>query len=112
MTGLEIAGLLKDYGPWGACALLVLALMAVVRWWRDCMAARIADAGQIATTLERSASATAATAAALDDVREGQMEIARLVTQALKASEGSDELTKEILRDIKDQLNRGGGRHG
>ncbi|APX83824.1 hypothetical protein BV511_03230 [Methylorubrum extorquens] len=112
MTGIEIAGLLKDYGPWGAVALLALALMAVVSWWRECMNARIEDAGRAATALERAASANAAAATALDDVREGQMEIARLVTQAMKGAEGSDELTKELLRDIKRGLDARGGHHG
>ncbi|MBB5758876.1 hypothetical protein HNR00_003603 [Methylorubrum rhodinum] len=109
MAGIEIAGLLKDYGPWGAVALLVLALSAVVKWWRECMNARIEEAGKAAAALERAAAATVATAAALEDVREGQVEIARLVTQAMKGAEGSNDLTKELLRDIKDGIkNRSG----
>lgn len=112
MTGIEIAGILKDYGPWGAVALLTLALMAVVKWWRECMNARIEDAGRAATALERAASANASAAAALDDVREGQVELARLVAEATKRGEGSDEFIKELLRDIKRGLDGRGGAHG
>lgn len=111
MTGPEIAALLEKYGPWGAVALLTLALNAVVRWWRECMNARIEDAGRAASALERAASANAAAAVALDDVREGQVEIARLVTEAMKRGEGSDELTKELLRDIKRGLGPRGAGH-
>lgn len=107
----ELTALLKDYGPWGLLSLSLLANRMLLGWWRDCMTARIEERGTLATTIERQAASNVAAAATLDDVREGQVEIARLVTQALKAGEGSDELTKEILRDIKNRLDHRGGGH-
>ncbi|GEM_PF-5790509 len=31
MTGIELAGILKDYGPWGLCAILMLVIAKLYR---------------------------------------------------------------------------------
>jgi hypothetical protein len=105
---VALATLLKDYGPWGIVALLLLALRTVTGWWRECMMARIEERGASATALERQAASNTAVAATLDDVREGQIEIAKLAAEALKGAEGSAEFVKAQLGDIKARLDRGG----
>lgn len=111
MTALDIANLLKNYGPWGLLTLALLTIRFLFNGWRDCMLARVEERGQMAAALERQASGNAATSAALDDVREGQVEIAKLAAEALKGDEGNREMTKELLKDIKgrlDAITRGG----
>ncbi|MCJ2009819.1 hypothetical protein [Methylobacterium sp. J-092] len=112
MTALDLANLLKDYGPWGLLALALLTIRFLFNGWRDCMVARIEERGQMATALERQASGNAATSAALDDVREGQIEIAKLAAEALKGDEGNREITKDALKDIKSRLDVLAGRGG
>ena len=111
MSALDLANLLKDYGPWGLLALALLTIRFLFNGWRDCMTARIEERGASATALERQAASNTAVAATLDDVREGQIEIAKLTAEAVKRAEGSDALTASHIGDIKarlDALHRGG----
>jgi len=111
MDPTALASLLKDYGPWGLLALALLTIRFLFNGWRDCMTARIEERGASATALERQAASNTAVAATLDDVREGQIEIAKLTAEALKRVEGSDRLTESHLGDIKnrlDAIHRGG----
>lgn len=104
MDPVSLATLLKDYGPWGLLALALLTIRFLFNGWKDCMTARIAETGMTATALEKQASSNTAVAATLDDVREGQIEIAKMTAEALKRAEGSDELAKSHLGDIKRRL--------
>jgi hypothetical protein len=105
MDPTALASLLKDYGPWGLLALALLTIRFLFNGWRDCMTARIDERGASATALERQAASNTAVAATLDDVREGQIEIAKLTAEALKRAEGSDALTSSHISDIRALLN-------
>lgn len=113
MTAADIAGLLKDYGLVGAVAILLLALKVVVGWWRDCMTERLQDnkalTERIAIALERQAATNADTAENMKDLRDGQGEIQKVVTEAaLTAAAGLRE-TNQKLADLKQDRRATGG---
>lgn len=110
MTGIEIAGLLKDYGLIGAVALLLYALKVVVGWWRDCMKDRLDDnkaiTERIATALERQAATNADIAENMKELRDGQGEIQKVSTEAaLTAAAGLRE-TNTKLAELKQGQDR------
>jgi hypothetical protein len=105
MTGLDIAGLLKEYGPWGLCSLLLLALRTITNWWADCMRDRLADRDKnierMAVALERQAASNADLVETMKELREGQVASTKLATEAALSAAGSDKATLEKLSDIK-----------
>lgn len=52
MTGIEIAGLLKEYGWPGACALLCLVIVALYKTVQEAQAAQIRLVERLVTALE------------------------------------------------------------
>uniref|UniRef100_UPI0005C70DE2 hypothetical protein n=1 Tax=Escherichia coli TaxID=562 RepID=UPI0005C70DE2 len=88
MTGVEIAGILKDYGPWGLCAILMLVIEYKMRgafcvfrtiaggflsWRLSRMQDRYAElCGQIATIAESGKAAIAADTGATERMQSAQ----------------------------------------
>lgn len=104
MTGVEIAGLLKDYGPWGICALLILALIYVHKGWQACQEARVVD-GRLATeALTRQASTNAEIATIAAGLREGQTEMMRVVALLQRDNEHGDDRTQEKIEALTDAV--------
>ncbi|WP_267422466.1 hypothetical protein [Methylobacterium sp. GC_Met_2] len=105
MTGVEIAGLLKDYGLVGAVALLLYALKVVVGRWRDCMQERLNDnkaiTERMATALERQAATNADIAENMKELRDGQGEIQKVATEAALTAAAGRRETNAKLSDLK-----------
>ncbi|GEP05578.1 hypothetical protein [Methylobacterium oxalidis] len=100
MTALEIADLLKDYGPWGLCGLFALVIVVLDRRLQACQDARIADAKVSAAAMERQTSTNTETATALNAMREGQTEVMRVVTLLQRDVENDDERLREKLEGL------------
>lgn len=59
MTGLEIASLLKDYGPWGLVGLFGVVIVALYNALQQCQAAQIRLVERLVTALEAAKDASA-----------------------------------------------------
>ncbi|MFC6792704.1 hypothetical protein ACFQE0_25990 [Methylobacterium komagatae] len=106
MTSLEIANLLKDYGPWGICALLILAVVYLHKGWQACQEARVTD-GRLATeALTRQASTNTEIATITASLREGQVEMMRVIALLSKDSEHGDESTQATIKGLADAVGR------
>ena len=105
MTGIEIAGLLKDYGLLGAVVLLLLALRTVTNWWKESMDARLADnktmTERIATAIERQAQTNADIAENMKDLRDGQGIIQKVTTEAALTAAAGLVQTNEKLSALR-----------
>ncbi|AWN47114.1 hypothetical protein DK419_12985 [Methylobacterium terrae] len=111
MTGIEIAALLRDYGPYGAIGLLCAVVVYLHKLVQGCQEARVSDAKINTAALERQASTNIETAAGLNAIRAGQTEILRMLALLQKEMEGSDERIRDRMSEIQrriDTICRGG----
>ena len=98
MTALELAGLLKDYGPWGLLALALLAVSylqrrsdAVTEKYQRNLEALVE---KLAVTVERNNGTNAAVTAALES-RTGIFERLHEAVEQAKAE------TRTLITDLK-----------
>ncbi|MFK5596502.1 hypothetical protein ACFZ8E_05790 [Methylobacterium sp. HMF5984] len=66
MTGVEIAGILKDYGPWGLCAILMLV---IAKLYRDNQALSTGYIERVILGLNAATSASTSVQGALSELR-------------------------------------------
>lgn len=104
MTSLEIAGLLKDYGWPGACALLIGALVYVFKLLQACQESRIVDARLATDALARQASTNAEIATIAATLREGQTEVMRVISLTQRDIDNGDERVSEKIKGLTDAI--------
>ncbi len=104
MTGIEIAALLRDYGPYGAIGLLCAVVVYLHKLVQACQEARVSDAKVNTAALERQASTNVETAAGLNAIRAGQTEILRMLALTQKEIEGGDERVRDKLSDVQRRI--------
>jgi hypothetical protein len=66
MTGVEIAGILKDYGPWGLCAILMLV---IAKLYSDNQALSTGYIERVILGLNAATSASTSVQGALSELR-------------------------------------------
>lgn len=110
MPAVEIAGLLKDYGPWGFCAILMLVVAYLHKGWQACQEARIVDAKLGTEALTRQASTNTETATGMQALRDGQVEIMRIVSLLQRDSENFDERTQDKIEGLTKAIDEFGRR--
>lgn len=122
MDPVALAGLLRDYGPWGLVALTLAAIRSLSTGLRESERGRLADAqaharalnellARCATVLERAAGTMAAVSAALES-RTGIFErlagliaeIKGLIRDLQRESATADERVREKLDDNAGRL--------
>ncbi len=111
MTAIEIASLLRDYGPWGMIGMLCLVVVYLHKLVQSCQEARVSDAKVNTSALERQASTNIETAAGLNAIREGQTEVLRMLAVTQREIESGDERVHDKLNAIQgrvDTICRGG----
>lgn len=104
MTGIEIAGLLKDYGWPGACAILCVVIGVLYRTLQDSQGSRVTDAKLGTEALTRQASTNAEMATGMQSLRDGQVEIMRIVSLLQRDAENDDERTQEKIKSLTDAV--------
>lgn len=113
MTPVDYAALIKDYGPTGACALLITALVCVVMWWRDSMNQRLLDKDKIqerlAVALERSAATSTEHTESIKELRDGQAAILKTVTEAALTGAAKDAAILTSLGEARSAIDRNSG---
>lgn len=113
MTPVDYAALIKDYGPTGACALLIAALVCVVKWWRGSMNERLADKDKIqerlATALERASSTSQDHTESIKELRDGQAAILKTVTEAALTGAAKDTALLAALGEARAAIERNVG---
>jgi hypothetical protein len=110
VTGVELAGLLKEYGWPGACAVLCLVVAYLHKGWQGCQEARIVDAKLGTEALTRQASTNTETAAGMQALRDGQVEIMRIVSLIQRDAENFDDRTQERIEGLTRAIDEFGRR--
>jgi hypothetical protein len=110
---VELAKLLKDYGLVAVLAVSWVALGWVVKWLRDSMAERLSDKDKmverIAVALERQASTNQDQTEATKEMRDGQSEILKTVTEAALTSAAKQQTILEKIGETRNDVNRARG---
>lgn len=104
MTGIEIAGLFKDYGWQGLSALLCVVISILFRTLQDCQGNRVTDAKLGTEALTRQASTNTELATGMQSLRDGQVEIMRIVSLLQRDAENDDERTQEKIKSLTDAV--------
>lgn len=105
-----LAGLLRDYGPWGLLAVSIAGNAYLLKRWAECFEARIADAKSLATALAEGAAANREVTVALAS-RTGIFEqlngsITAGNTQAAVTAAEQTSAMRELARRVDDLARR------
>ncbi len=104
MTGADIAGLLKEYGWPGACALLIVAIVSLFKTLQASQDARITDGRLAIGALTRQASTNAEIATMMASLREGQTEVMRIAALIQRDAENDDERVREKIAGLTEAM--------
>jgi hypothetical protein len=86
VTALEIAGLLRDYGPWGLVALFGFVIASLHKDLKACNKSALDDRDRLIIAMHAAATAADKTTSVLDSIRQ------TLATH----KDASEDLTKQV----------------